>query len=72
MFDLFWHNGDNRRMFRKRIAEHQWQKLYTFLQGDTLLPTQGKRKSVAVSLRQFTGYCTPAPSGVNCQRANET
>ena len=31
------------------------------------MPTQGKRKSVAVVLRQFTGYCAPAASGVNCQ-----
>ena len=26
---------------------------------------QGKRRSVAVSLRQFTGFCAPALSGVN-------
>ena len=34
---------------------------------DTLVPMRGKRKSVAVSSRQFTGFCAPAPSGVNCQ-----
>ena len=28
----------------------------------TRVPMQGKRKSVDVSLRQFTGFCTPAPS----------
>ena len=27
---------------------------------------QGKRIRVDVSLRQFTGFCAPAPSGVNC------
>lgn len=32
-FDLFCHIGDNRRVCRKRIADHQWQTLYTFLQG---------------------------------------
>ena len=30
------------------------------------MPTQGKRKSVAVLLRQFTGFCALARSGVNC------
>ena len=34
---------------------------------DTLVPMRGKRKSVAVSSRQFTGFCAPAHSGVNCQ-----
>ena len=28
---------------------------------------QGKRKSVEVSARQFTGFGVPTPSGVNCQ-----
>ena len=28
---------------------------------------QGRRKSVAVSSKQFTGFCAPAHSGVNCQ-----
>ena len=31
------------------------------------VPMLGKRKSVDVSLKQFTGFCAPAPSGVNCQ-----
>ena len=31
------------------------------------MPTQGKRRNVAVSLKQSTGYCAPALSGVNCQ-----
>ena len=30
-----------------------------------LVPVRGKRDSVDVSLRQFTGFCAPAPSGVN-------
>ena len=34
---------------------------------DTLVPMPGKRKSVAVSSKLFTGFCAPAPSGVNCQ-----
>ena len=25
--------GDNSRMSTKRVADHQWQKLYAFLQG---------------------------------------
>ena len=32
-FDSFCHIGDNSRMSTKRIADHQWQKLYPFLQG---------------------------------------
>ena len=31
------------------------------------MPLRGRRKSVAVSLKQFTGFCAPAPSVVNCQ-----
>ena len=34
---------------------------------DTLVPMRGKRKSVAVSSKQSTGFCAPAHSGVNCQ-----
>ena len=30
---LFCHIGDNSRMSTKRIADHQWQKLYAYLQG---------------------------------------
>ena len=29
--------------------------------------TRHKAQSVAVLLRQFTGFCAPAPSGVSCQ-----
>ncbi len=32
-FDSFCDMGDNSRMSTKRIADHQWQKLYAFLQG---------------------------------------
>ena len=34
---------------------------------DTLVPMRGKRTSVAVSSKQFTGFCAAAHSGVNCQ-----
>ena len=32
---------------------------------NTLVPMRGKKDSVDVSLRQFTGFCAPVPSGVN-------
>ena len=32
-FDLFRHMSDNSRMSTERISDHQWQKLYAFLQG---------------------------------------
>ena len=36
------------------------------------MPTQSTRKSVAVLLRQFTGFCAPVPSGVNCRTEAES
>ena len=32
-FEGFCQNGDNGRMSTYKIADHQWQKLYAFLQG---------------------------------------
>ena len=64
MSDSFCHIGDGSGISTKRIVGIQWQKLYAFLQGHPRAYA-GQEEKCRGFLRQFTGYCAPAPSGVN-------